>query len=66
MTEGTTGNLTQLVQGHLIGIGYDPQGFDGSFGPGMVSAIKQFQADYGLGVDGFAGPATASTLFNLE
>lgn len=65
LTQGVTGNITQLVQGHLIGIGYDPQGFDGSFGPGMESAVRQFQTNQGLAVDGSVGPATASTLFNL-
>lgn len=65
LTQGVTGNITQLVQGHLIGVGYNPQGFDGSFGPGMESAVRQFQTNQGLAVDGSIGPATASTLFNL-
>lgn len=65
LTQGVTGNITQLVQGHLIGVGYNPQGFDGSFGPGMESAVRQFQTNQVLAVDGSIGPATASTLFNL-
>lgn len=65
LTQGDTGNLVQLVQGRLIGAGYDPQGFDGSFGPGMESTVREFQTDQGITVDGFVGPETSYTLFNL-
>lgn len=65
LTRGATGNLVQLVQARLIGAGYDPLGFDGSFGPGMEAAVIQFQTDQNITIDGFVGPETSYTLFNL-
>lgn len=56
--KGSKGNLVFLAQGALYGHGYDASGFDGSFGPGMDSAVRKFQANKGLSVDGSIGPAT--------
>lgn len=50
------------AQQELMACGYDPNGVDGSFGPGMQSAVKQFQKDNGLSVDGSIGPATLKKL----
>lgn len=59
---GANGNITRIIQGILIGKGYDPKGFDGSFGPGLEAAVKQFQKDNRLYVDGIVGPNTWSAL----
>lgn len=53
--------VTQL-QKELQAWGYDPKGIDGSFGPGCEAAVKKFQKDNGLSVDGSVGPATKKKL----
>lgn len=53
----TTWAVKRLQQ-ELVAWGYDPNGIDGSFGPGCESAVKAFQKDNGLSVDGSVGPAT--------
>ena len=57
----TTWAVTQL-QKELQAWGYDPNGIDGSFGPGCSAAVKKFQQDHGLSVDGSVGPATKRKL----
>jgi len=56
--QGSKGNLVYLAQGILYGRGYDPSGFDGSFGPGMDTAVRNFQRSKNLAVDGSIGPDT--------
>lgn len=53
---GSKGNITKLVQEMLNKLGYNTNGIDGSFGPGMKSAVEQYQRDWGLTVDGSFGP----------
>ena len=55
---GTKGNMAYIVQGCLYGNGYDCNGFDGSVGPGCDKAIRQYQADHFLEVDGKVGGIT--------
>ncbi|WP_102958656.1 TIGR02594 family protein [Mangrovicella endophytica] len=54
---------TREIQKRLADIGYDPGPLDGIRGRRTVQAIKQFQADHGLAVDGIVGPVTRSKLF---
>lgn len=63
--KGTTGELTKLVQIMLLGRGYNigTMGADGDCGTNTVNAIKRFQGNNGLDVDGSCGKATASVLF---
>jgi hypothetical protein len=58
LKRGTKGEDVKLLQQALVQLGYDPKGVDGSFGPGCEAAIKQFQKDNKLEVDGIAGPNT--------
>ncbi len=41
---------------------WNPQGVDGGAGPHTMGAVKSFQGDNGLGVDGECGSATSSAL----
>lgn len=60
---GVKGDNVRVVQGLLYGRGYDPNGFDGSCGPGCERAIRQYQADMDdLEVDGHCGKATFAAL----
>ena len=59
---GTKGNMAYIVQGLLYGAGYDCNGFDGSIGAGCDAAIRKYQADKGLEVDGKVG---GDTLYKL-
>lgn len=61
----TTWAVTQL-QKELQAWGYDPNGIDGSFGPGCETAVKKFQQDNGLSVDGSVGLATKTKLATRE
>lgn len=54
------------IQQELVARGYDPNGVDGSFGGGCEAAVKQFQQDNGLSVDGSVGKATLAALANRE
>ena len=59
---GARGNITRVLQGALICHGYDTNGFDGIFGGGTESAVRSYQSDHGLSVDGIAGKATFASL----
>jgi peptidoglycan hydrolase-like protein with peptidoglycan-binding domain len=63
---GMTGGVIKLLQELLIGLHYDcgPDGADGVFGADTERAVRAFQADKGLDVDGIAGPATKTALAN--
>ena len=47
-----------LLQKALNEMGYGPLQTDGWFGTSSVAALKKFQADAGLGVDGICGQGT--------
>ena len=50
------------LQQRLADMGYDPGPVDGIYGRKTREAVKQFQKDYGLKVDGDAGPNTIAEL----
>ena len=60
---GARGDLTKSIQAMLICKGYNTNGFDGIFGSGTENAIREFQSDNGLSVDGIFGQNTAQKLF---
>ncbi len=57
-----SGNITRVLQGALICLGYDTGGFDGDFGSNTESAVRAYQRARGLSVDGVAGPNTFAAL----
>ena len=64
LRRGDTGEDVRRAQVALMGKGYDigPDGPDGDFGKNTEQAVKLFQADNGLTVDGQIGAATWSAL----
>lgn len=57
------GNLTYIIQVILYAKGYNTNGIEGIFGKGTASAVKKFQSDNGLSVDGICGKNTFEKLF---
>lgn len=64
LKRGDKGNAVKVLQGELFNRGYNlgKYGVDGSFGKDTEAAVKTFQKDNGLAVDGIAGPATWDAL----
>ncbi|WP_019810971.1 N-acetylmuramoyl-L-alanine amidase [Saccharomonospora halophila] len=54
------------LQERLTELGFDAGRPDGGFGPQTERALKNFQRDYGLVVDGICGPATVRALRQLS
>ena len=59
---GAQGNITYIIQAALYCKGYNTNGVDGIFGSGTENAIRSFQAEQGLTVDGICGPNTFEKL----
>ncbi|SDL41972.1 TIGR02594 family protein [Paracoccus chinensis] len=53
----------EAIQRRLHKLGYNPGPIDGVRGRLTINAVKLFQAQNGLVVDGLVGPATYATLF---
>lgn len=60
-------DVNKIVQERLLAIGYTSLkqhgGADGIFGAGTTTAVKNFQKNRNLGVDGIVGPETWKQLF---
>lgn len=65
VSRGSSGSDVAAMQTYLIHLGYHcgDKGADGVFGTDTRAAVKAFQADYGLKVDGICGPKTWRALF---
>lgn len=57
---GSKGSGVKKLQGDLIKLGYSvgSTGADGSYGPATEKAVKAFQKDSKISIDGIAGPDT--------
>lgn len=64
LRRGSKGEYVEELQKSLQKLGYDlgPCGVDGDFGRATEAAVKAFQTDQGLKVDGICGPATWAAL----
>src|SRR5258708_38792064 len=62
LRQGSSGPDVTNLQQKLKGLGFDPNGVDGNFGPGTRDAVIAFQQSEGLQADGIAGPATLAAL----
>ena len=58
LREGSRGQDVLTLQRDLIAAGYDPIYLDGQYGPLTARAVRGFQQDNGLVVDGEVGPDT--------
>ena len=63
--KGSEGASAALLQRLLIGWGYNPQGVDGSAGNQTIKALKAFQTDMDLAVDGVCGQHTWRSLLGV-
>ena len=63
---GSTGSGVKELQNKLTAAGYDVGGADGIYGNKTAAAVKQYQKDHGLTVDGVAGKNTLSSLSNVS
>ena len=59
---GSRGDEVRRIQQKLKSMGYYTGSVDGIYGTQTQSAVKKFQRDNGLDVDGIAGPKTLSYL----
>lgn len=59
---GSSGPDVLTLQSTLKQLGFDPNGVDGTFGPGTQAAVIAFQTSKGLTADGIVGPATMAAL----
>ena len=64
LAKGSKGRQVEALQALLLGFGYSlpKYGIDGSYGDETIKAVKKFQSDNKLVVDGKAGPATWKVL----
>lgn len=62
---GVRGDDVRELQSRLAQLGYPVGPFDGKFGPKTEAAVRKFQQDYGLRVDGLAGTRTVAELKRL-
>ncbi len=69
LKKGAKGVQVKKLQEDLIKLGYgkymQPYGADGSFGAATENAVKAFQKDNKLSVDGVAGPKTQAKIDDL-
>lgn len=63
LRQGSSGDAVKILQTGLNGKGYRLVG-DGVFGPATDSAVRRFQSNSGLSVDGIVGPQTWNALLS--
>lgn len=62
LKRGSRGPAVKELQSKLTSLGYDTRGTDGIFGVNTENALRKFQKDRKLAVDGVFGPATKKAL----
>lgn len=63
---GDDGQDVMAIQKRLVELNYTITSIDGSFGPETENAVRRFQADRGLEVDGIVGANTYRALMNRD
>ena len=64
LKKGSSGSQVKHLQKALIGLGYLDGSADGQYGAKTASAVRAYQRDYGLVVDGTAGKNTMISMKN--
>lgn len=62
LRSGLTGYDVRILQTALADLGYDVGGVDGRFGPRTDAAVRSFQRDNRIDVDGMVGRSTKATI----
>ena len=65
LKKGSRGDSVMALQALLEGYGYECGGVDGSFGSGTLVALKEYQQDCEMAVDGSCGAETWSRLLGV-
>lgn len=65
LQNGSSGEDVRKLQNALVGAGYNvgSTGADGIFGSNTAAAVRKYQQDNGLSVDGIAGDKTLGKLY---
>lgn len=63
---GLTDDKVKEVQDYLIDLGYEITDTEKVFGSSTLKAVKKFQEDNNLKVDGFVGPKTYKILKSFK
>lgn len=58
--------LVYILQGGFWCKGYNPRGFDGVFGSGTTTAVKEFQKDAGISENGIVTPYILQGIMNTD
>ncbi len=66
LSKGAEGAAVVEMQQRLLELGFYDGECDGDFGPGTQDAVRLFQSQHGLDVDGAAGEKTLSLLYSAE
>ncbi|MGH3972485.1 MAG: N-acetylmuramoyl-L-alanine amidase [Pseudonocardiaceae bacterium] len=66
ITHPMRGDDVFTLQERLLELGYDVGRADGTFGLQTETALRSFQRDYGLAIDGTCGPGTLRALRQLK
>ncbi|MDD2647322.1 MAG: peptidoglycan-binding protein [Eubacteriales bacterium] len=64
LKSGSKGSAVTRLQNRLKALKYYTNSVDGSFGSGTVDAVKEFQRNNGLKVDGKAGASTLTAIYS--
>lgn len=68
LQNGSSGSDVKKLQQTLVDAGYDvgSAGVDGIYGNATTAAVKKYQQDNGLKVDGIAGDQTLGSLYSVK
>jgi peptidoglycan hydrolase-like protein with peptidoglycan-binding domain len=62
LSNGSRGDAVKALQAKLQAMGFNPGTVDGVFGPKTDQAVRRYQEQNGLQIDGIAGPETFTSL----